>query len=121
MPIRTLGLTSVLALSTAFPLLAEPVFNLVAAFATPALADLSLASRTPGLDLVALDTLPPPPQDRGETAFCNHLFVETVTTPGGQDAAGKGWHVTAELPFGDDLKAEFSISSRVKIRSEMTR
>ncbi len=36
MHIKTLGLTSVLALSTAFPLLAEPVFNRVASLATPA-------------------------------------------------------------------------------------
>jgi hypothetical protein len=80
---------------------------LLTAFATPALADLSLSSRTLGLDLVALDTLPPPPQDGGDTEFCNHLFVETVTTPGGQDAAAKGWHVTAELPFGNLTAVSF--------------
>ena len=36
MPANTLCLTSVLALATAFPLMAEPVFNRVASFATPA-------------------------------------------------------------------------------------
>ncbi len=36
MTAKTLCLTSVLALATAFPLLAEPVFNRVASFATPA-------------------------------------------------------------------------------------
>lgn len=35
MPAKTLCLTSVLALATAFPLLADPVFNRVASFATP--------------------------------------------------------------------------------------
>jgi Esterase-like activity of phytase len=36
MPIRTLGLTSALAISAALPALAEPVFNRVASLATPA-------------------------------------------------------------------------------------
>ncbi|MDP4031904.1 MAG: alkaline phosphatase, partial [Pseudorhodobacter sp.] len=35
MPIKTLGLTSVLAISTAFPALAEMNFNRIASFATP--------------------------------------------------------------------------------------
>jgi hypothetical protein len=73
----------------------------LASLATPALADLSLKSDVPGLDLVALASLPAAPKDQGEAEFCADLFVETTTTPGGQDAAAKGWHVTAEVPFGD--------------------
>lgn len=80
---------------------------LAVAIASPAHAELSLTSRTPGLDLVALSTLPAAPKDQNDTEFCSHLFVETVTTPGGQDAAAKGWHVTAELPFGDLTAVSF--------------
>lgn len=74
---------------------------LFALAASPALAELQLASQVPGLDLVALSTLPQAPQDKGDTAFCDHLFVAAPTTPGGQDAAAKGWHVTIEAPLGD--------------------
>jgi hypothetical protein len=80
---------------------------LAASVATPALADLTLGSRTPGLELVALDTLPSAPQDQGDTEFCDHLFVEKATTPGGKDATAKGWHVTAELPLGDLTAVSF--------------
>lgn len=80
---------------------------LVLPLATPAFADLSVRSDTPGLDLVALSTLPPAPQDQGEPEFCSHLFVETATTPGGMDAEAKGWHVTTELPFGDLTAVSF--------------
>lgn len=74
---------------------------LAASLASPALADLVLRSESLGLDLVAMSALPAAPQGQGETDFCSHLFVETVSTPGGQDATAKGWHVTAELPLGD--------------------
>lgn len=80
---------------------------LAACLAGPALADLALRSETPGLDLVLLSALPPAPQNQGEPEFCAHLFVETVTTPGGKDAAAKGWHVTAELPLGDLTAVSF--------------
>lgn len=81
---------------------------LVAAFlASPALADLTLRSETPGLDLVAMSVLPAAAEGQGETGFCSHLFVETITTPGGQDAVAKGWLVTAELPFGDLTAVSF--------------
>jgi hypothetical protein len=80
---------------------------LAAATGSPALAELMLSSRTIGLDLVALSALPTAPQGQGETDFCSHLFLEAVTTPGGQDATGKGWHVTAELPFGDLTAVSF--------------
>lgn len=81
---------------------------LVAAFlASPALADLTLRSEAPGLDLVAMSALPAAAEGQGETEFCSHLFVETITTPGGQDAVAKGWHVTAELPFGDLTAVSF--------------
>ena len=83
------------------------LITLATVFATPALADLSLAVDTPGLNLVPLATLPAAPQDKGEAAFCSHLFVETVTTPAGQDVAAKGWHVTAELPLGDLTAVSF--------------
>ena len=79
----------------------------LACLASPALADFSLTSDVPGLDLVALATLPAAPKDRGETEFCAHLFVETPTTPGGQNAATKGWHVTSEAPFGDLTAVSF--------------
>jgi hypothetical protein len=80
---------------------------LAACLAAPALADLSLKSQTPGLDLVPLTTLPAAPKSQGDIAFCAHLFVETTATPGGQDAAAKGWQVTAELPFGDLTAVSF--------------
>lgn len=83
------------------------VIALAAAIASPAQAELALTSRTPGLDILALDSLPAAPKDQGETEFCAHLFVETITTPGGQDAAAKGWHVTTELPFGDLTAVSF--------------
>lgn len=75
--------------------------------ASPALADLSVGSETLGLDLVALDILPAAPLARGDTEFCSHLLVEAITTPGGRDAMAKGWHVTAELPFGDLTAVSF--------------
>lgn len=80
---------------------------LAVSLASPALADLSLQSETLGLDLVPLAALPAAPKAQGDIEFCAHLFVETVTTPGGQDAAAKGWHVTAELPFGDLTAVSF--------------
>lgn len=80
---------------------------LATSLASPARADLALHSETPGLDLVALSTLPAAPKDQAETGFCSHLFVETVTTPGGKDAAAKGWHITTELPFGDLTAVSF--------------
>lgn len=80
---------------------------LVAPLATPAAAELALRVDTIGLDLVALESLPPAPRDQGETDFCRHLFLETVTTPGGQAAAALGWHVTAELPLGDLTAVSF--------------
>ena len=87
-------------MSLRLALLALPLAN-------PAFADLTLRSDTLGLDLVAMSTLPPAPRGQGETDFCAHLFVETIATPGGQDAAAKGWHVTAELPFGDLTAVSF--------------
>lgn len=75
--------------------------------ATPALADLPLGSQVPGLELVALTTLPAAPKGQGDTEFCTHLFVETATTAGGKDATSKGWHVTAEAPFGDLTAVSF--------------
>lgn len=80
---------------------------IVAGLASPALAELSLRSQAAGLEIVAIDNLPAAPQDQGDTDFCSHLFVETVSTPGGQDAAAKGWHVTAELAFGDLTAVSF--------------
>jgi hypothetical protein len=73
----------------------------------PAMAELSLGATTPGLKLVAMDQLPAAPATQGDTAFCTHLFVETIATPGGQDAAAKGWKVTSELAFGDLTAVSF--------------
>lgn len=83
------------------------VIAILTCHASPTLADLSVGSDALGLDLVALDTLPPAPAAKGDTGLCSHLFVETTTTPGGQDATTKGWHVTAELPFGDLTAVSF--------------
>jgi len=84
---------------------------LATTLATPALADLQLSSQVPGLDLVALQALPSAPKDQGETERCARLFVETPGTPGGQDAAAKGWHVTAEIPLGDLTAVSFVASA----------
>ncbi|MBN8630391.1 MAG: hypothetical protein J0L76_06010 [Rhodobacterales bacterium] len=80
---------------------------LLAALASPAMAELSLHANAPGLDLVPLASLPAAPAEQGEVELCAHLFVETITTPGGKDVAAKGWHVTAELPFGDLTAVSF--------------
>lgn len=80
---------------------------LLAVLATPALAGLRLESQVRGLDIVPLATLPAAPQDRGEAEFCSHLFLESASTPGGRDAAAKGWHVTAEAPLGDLTAVSF--------------
>lgn len=80
---------------------------LAASLATPAQAELSFSSDAPGLDLVALSSLPPAPTPAGDAEFCSHLFVQTATTSGGRDAAAKGWHVTAEAPFGDLTAVSF--------------
>lgn len=80
---------------------------LAVSLATPALADLQLSSQMPGLDLVALSALPDAPRDQGETDVCSHLFLASASTPGGKDAAGKGWHVTAEAPLGDLTAVSF--------------
>ena len=74
---------------------------LLALAAGPALAEPQLASQVPGLAIVPLATLPAAPQDQGETEFCSHLFLDSPMTPGGRDAAARGWHVTAEAPLGD--------------------
>lgn len=73
----------------------------------PAMAELSLGATPPGLKLVAMDRLPTAPAAQGETAVCTHLFVETIATPGGQDAAAKGWKVTSEQALGDLIAVSF--------------
>jgi hypothetical protein len=78
-----------------------------AALTTPAMAELSLSSETPGLDLVPLSTLPNAPAPKDEAGYCTHLFIDSVSSPGAQDATAKGWHVTAEAPFGDLTAVSF--------------
>lgn len=80
---------------------------LLALAAGPALAEPQLASQVPGLAIAPLATLPAAPQDQGETEFCSHLFLDSPMTPGGRDAAAKGWHVTAEAPLGDLTAVSF--------------
>ena len=80
---------------------------LLALSASPALAELQLASQVRGLDLVDLSTLPAAPPPSADTEFCAHLFIATPATPGGQDAAAKGWHVTAEETLGDFIAVSF--------------
>jgi hypothetical protein len=80
---------------------------LAAGVTTPALAELSLSSRFPGLDLVPLSTLPKAPAPKGEAGYCTHLFIDSVSSPGARDAAAKGWIVTAEAPFGDLTAVSF--------------
>lgn len=80
---------------------------LLATLATPAGAEIAVSSQSYGFALVPLDTLPAAPADTGETAFCDHLFLTTPETAAGQDAQAKGWHVTAELPFGDLTAVSF--------------
>jgi hypothetical protein len=80
---------------------------LLATLASPAAAEITVSSQSYGFALVPLDTLPAAPADTGETAFCDHLFLPTPETTGGQDAQAKGWHVTAELPFGDFTAVSF--------------
>ncbi len=83
------------------------VLAFAASLASPALADLTLRTETPGLALVSQSVLPAAPDDQGDIDLCAHLFAETLTTPGGQDADAKGWRVTAELPFGDFTAVSF--------------
>lgn len=85
----------------------RPAVLLLALSAHPALAELRLTSQVPGLEILPLATLPAAPPDRGETDFCSHLFRNPVTTPGGRDAAAKGWHVTAETALGDLAAVSF--------------
>jgi hypothetical protein len=84
---------------------------LLTAVASPASAELTVASESYGFALVKLETLPDAPTDTGETALCNHLFLPTPETPGGRDAQAKGWHVTAELPFGGFTAVSFIASA----------
>jgi hypothetical protein len=84
---------------------------LLTAVASPASAELTVASESYGFALVKLETLPDAPADTGETVFCNHLFLPTPESPAGQDAHAKGWHVTAELPFGDFTAVSFIASA----------
>lgn len=72
---------------------------LFALLAGPALSETPMTSQAPGLEIVPLSVLPAN-ANRGDTEFCDHLFVETATTPGGKEAAAKGWHVTAEAALG---------------------
>lgn len=94
---------------------------IVAGLASPASTELSLRSQAAGLDIVAIDNLPAAPQDQGDSEFCSHLFVETVSTPGGQHAAAKGWHVTAELAFGDLTAVSFVGSAEPATRAAPAR
>jgi hypothetical protein len=80
---------------------------LTAALATPALAELSLSSQFPGLDLVPLATLPNAPAQKGEAGYCTHLFIDSISSPGAKDVAAKGWIVTAEAPLGDLTAVSF--------------
>ena len=81
--------------------------TLATTFATPAMAELALSSQFPGLDLVPLATLPNAPDPQGEAGYCTHLFIDSISGPGAKDATGKGWHVTAEAPFGDLTAVSF--------------
>lgn len=82
------------------------VLLLLALAASPALAETPLSSQVPGLEIVPLSELPVN-GNQGDTGLCDHLFVATITTPGGKDAAAKGWHVTAEAPLGDLTAVSF--------------
>jgi hypothetical protein len=86
-------------------------FCLLAALAAPAQAEITVAAQSDGFALVLLDSLPAAPADQGETEFCTHLFLPTPETPAGRDAQAKGWHVTAELPFGDLTAVSFVASA----------
>lgn len=72
--------------------------------ATPAAAE--LASQIPGLDIVALESLPAAWSGQGDVAFCSHLAT-TPETPAGRAAQSLGWIVTAEAPFGDLTAVSF--------------
>jgi hypothetical protein len=80
---------------------------LTATLATPAVAELSLSSQAPGLDLVPLATLPNAPAPKGEAGYCTHLFIDSISSPGAQNVAAKGWYVTAEAPFGELTAVSF--------------
>ena len=80
---------------------------LTATLSTPALAELSLSSQVPGIDLVPLAALPNAPAPQGEAGYCTHLFIDSITSPGAKDAAAKGWIVTAEAPLGDLTAVSF--------------
>lgn len=79
---------------------------LFALAASPALAETAMTSQVPGLEIVPLSVLPAN-GNRDDTGLCDHLFVDKAATPGGQEAAAKGWHVTAEAPLGDLTAVSF--------------
>jgi hypothetical protein len=84
---------------------------LALSLAVPAQAEVTVASRSEGFALIPLDDLPPAPADQSDTESCTHLFLPTPETPAGRDAQAKGWHLTAELPFGDFTAVSFVASA----------
>jgi hypothetical protein len=59
----------------------------------------ALESNVAEIALVALDTLPEAPADKGDAEFCGHLAAESVSA-GARLAESRGWIVTAEAEVG---------------------
>jgi hypothetical protein len=81
--------------------------SLAAVLAAPALAETQFGSEVPGLELVALDSLPAAPADQGDRGPCDHLTLASPETAAGKAVAAKDWVVTGELPFGDLTAVSF--------------
>lgn len=75
--------------------------------AGPILADLRVSSQSVGLEFATINTLPAAPDDQEDTRFCDHLFQAVPETTAGQAVHAQGWHITAELPFGDLTAVSF--------------
>lgn len=74
------------------------ILSLCGGLSGVALADdgLSLVSEVDAIELVALQTLPDAPGDRGDFDLCSHLAM-TPDTQGGALAEDRGWIVTGEV------------------------
>ncbi len=76
------------------------------AAASPAWAEAQVQSQVPGLDIVALDRLPPAPSGASDGDFCGPL-KEVAETSAGRAVERLGWRVTAEAQFGDLTAVSF--------------
>jgi hypothetical protein len=80
---------------------------LTCCLASSAGAELALASKVPGLEIVPLDTLPAAPVDQGDADYCDHLTSSFPFTDAANAVVAKGWLVTGEQPFGDLTAVSF--------------